>query len=85
MLVGTPGLTGAGGQGAGGQSVARVATVGAETSVRATTTLLHGKRTLKTPGTVHIHGLGGTRWELVAKKGSWKGEGTRGGARRRLG
>ena len=82
MLVGTPGLTGAGGQGAGGQSVARLATVGAETSVRATTTLLHGKRTLKTPGTVHILGiwtaialaaLAPTRWELVARKGSWKG------------
>ena len=85
MLVSTPGLTGAGGQGAGGQSVARLATVGAETRVRAATALLHGKRTLKTPGTIHLHGLGATRGELGPRKGSWEGEGTRGGARGRMG
>ena len=73
MLVGASGLIGAEGQCAGGQSVARLATVGAETSVGATTTLLHGKCTLKTSGTVHIHGLGATRWDLVARRGSWKG------------
>ena len=73
VLIGTPSLTGARGQRAGGQRVARMATVGAETSVEATTTLLHGKCTLETPGTVHIHGLGATRRGLVARRGGWKG------------
>ena len=61
VLVGTPSLAGARGQRAGGQRVTRLATTGAETSVRTATTLLHGERTLETPGTVHIHVVGITR------------------------
>ena len=73
VLVGTPSLTGARGQRAGGQRVARLATVGTETSVRTATTLLHGECTLETPGTVHIHGLGTTRRGLVARMGGKEG------------
>ena len=65
--------------------MARLATIGAETSVGATTTLLHGKCTLETPSTVHIHGLGATKRGLVARRGGRKGWGTWREARRRLG
>ena len=84
MREGTPSLAGAGGQSAGGQRVTRLATVGAETCVRAATTLLHCKCTFVTPGTIQIHGLGTTRRGLVARRGR-EGEATGGKARRRLG
>ena len=72
-LVGTPSLAGARGQRASGQRVTRLATISAEASVRAATTLLHGKCTLETPGTVHIYGLGATRRGVVARRGGRKG------------
>ena len=84
MREGTPSLAGAGGQSASGQRVTRLATVGAETSFRAATTLLHRKCTFVTPGTVQIHGLGANRRGLVARRGR-EGEATGGRARMRLG
>ena len=63
----------------------KLATLGAETSVRTATTLLYCECTLETPGTVQIHGLGTTRRGLVAMRGGREGKGTRGRARRRLG
>ena len=73
MLIGTPSLARTRGQRAGGQRVARLATISTETRVRATTTLLHGECTLETPGTIHIHGLEATRRGLVARRGGRKG------------
>ena len=82
MLKGTPSLAGAGGQGAGGQSMTSLATICAETSVRAASTLLHCKCTLVTPGTIQIHGLGTTRRGVVARRGRQR-EGTGGEVARR--
>ena len=84
MLIGAATLAGAGRKRTRGQSMTRLATVCAETAVKPTATLLHGKCTLITPNTIQIHGLGTIGRELVARSGR-EGEGTGVRARRRLG
>ena len=73
MQVGATGLTRAGSQGAGGKRVAGLATIPAQASVGAAAALVHGKGTPETPGTIHLHGLGATGRDLVAR--GWAREG----------
>ena len=57
----------------GGKRVARLATVRTQASVGAAAALVHGKGTPETPGTIHVHGLGATGRDLVARR--WAREG----------
>ena len=80
-MVGAASLASPGCKCTGGQGVTRRAIVCTETGVRPATTLVHGERTLVTPGTVQIHGLVTAGRGLVAW-GGWQREGTRRGEKR---